>query len=41
MLYDDRTDLMDVVKVDGMEDVLPSVVCYLDDEVLVGTEAKK
>lgn len=40
MLYDDRTDLMDVVKVDGMEDVLPSVVCYLDDEVLVGTEAK-
>ena len=40
MLYDDRTDLMEVVKVDGTQEVLPSVVSYLDDEVLVGTEAK-
>ncbi len=40
MLYDDRTDLMDVVKTDGAQEVLPSVVCYLEDEILVGTEAK-
>ncbi len=40
LLYDDRTNDLSIVKIDGMEDVLPSVVCYLDDEVIVGTEAK-
>lgn len=40
MIYDDRTDFIEVVKIDGVEEVLPSVVCYLEDEILVGTEAK-
>lgn len=40
MLYDDKTDDLSIVKIDGVEDVLPSVVCYLDDEIIVGTEAK-
>lgn len=40
MIYDDQHDLLNVVKIDGTEDVLPSVVCYLEDEVIVGTEAK-
>lgn len=40
MIFDDVTDECDVVKIDGVEDVLPSVVCFLDDEILVGTEAR-
>ncbi len=40
LLYDDASDDLSIVKIDGMEDVLPSVVCYLDDEVIVGSEAK-
>jgi len=40
MIFDDVNDELDVVKIDGVEDVLPSVVCFLDDEILVGTEAR-
>jgi len=40
MIFDDRTEKIDVVKIDGIEDVLPSVVCYLENEILVGAEAK-
>jgi molecular chaperone DnaK len=40
MLFDDRTERIEVVKIDGIDDVLPSVVCYLDDEIIVGAEAK-
>ena len=40
MIYNDKTDELTVVKIDGIMDVLPSVVCYLDDEIIVGTEAK-
>lgn len=40
MVFNDRTEQIEVVKIDGMEDVLPSVVCYLEDEIIIGSEAK-
>lgn len=40
MIFDDINDDLEVVKIEGVEDVLPSVVCYLEDEVLVGSEAR-
>lgn len=40
MIFNDRTEQIEVVKIDGIEDVLPSVVCYLEDEIIVGSEAK-
>lgn len=40
MIFDDRSERIDVVKIDGIEDVLPSIVCYLEDEIIVGSEAK-
>ncbi len=40
VIYDDKTDLLDVVKFDGVDELLPSVVNYLDDEIIVGSEAK-
>lgn len=40
ILFDDRLDQLDTVKIEGLEDVLPSVVCIQEDEIIVGTEAK-
>ncbi len=40
VIYDDKTDLLEVVKFDGVDELLPSVVNYIDDEVIVGSEAK-
>ena len=40
VIYDDRLDALELVKIDGIEDVLPSVVTILEDEVMVGNEAK-
>lgn len=40
MVYQDRTDLIESVRIDQIEEIVPSVVCYLEDEILVGTEAK-
>jgi len=40
IIYNDKTDQLDVVKVDGTDEVLPSVVCYHDEGVIVGAEAK-
>jgi len=40
MIYKDKNDTMEVVKVDGIEEILPSVVCILEDEIMIGTEAK-
>jgi len=41
IIYNDKTDSLDVVKVDGADEILPSVVCFLDGSVTVGTEAKQ
>ena len=40
IIYNDKKDLLDVVKLDGMDEILPSVVCYQADGVIVGSEAK-
>ena len=40
IIYNDKNDVLDVVKVDGMDEILPSVVCYQDDGIVVGSEAK-
>lgn len=40
VIYNDKTDSMDTVMIDGIEDVLPSAVCIYEDEVIVGSEAK-
>lgn len=40
IIYQDKTDQTEVVKVDGVDEVLPSVVCYTEEGVVVGSEAK-
>lgn len=40
-IYNDKTDSIDIVKIDGIDEVLPSVVSYgFEDGVVVGSEAK-
>ena len=40
IIYNDKTDALDVVRVDGTDEILPSVVCYMEDGIIVGSEAK-
>jgi molecular chaperone DnaK len=40
VIYDDKTDELEIVMVDFVDEVLPSVVSFIEDEVIVGTEAK-
>jgi len=40
VIYDDKKDELSIVKTDGMEEVLASAVCILDEEIIVGSEAK-
>ena len=40
VIYNDKNDEMDIVKLDGSYEILPSVVSYLDEGVIVGEEAK-
>ncbi|MCL1786941.1 MAG: Hsp70 family protein, partial [Defluviitaleaceae bacterium] len=40
IIYNDKTDTLDIVKVDGSDEILPSVVCFADGGVTVGMEAK-
>ncbi|MCL2707985.1 MAG: Hsp70 family protein, partial [Defluviitaleaceae bacterium] len=40
IIYNDKLDSLDVVKVDGTDEILPSVVSYTDEGVIVGAEAK-
>ncbi len=40
MIYDDKTDKTTAVTIEGIDEVLPSVVTYLEDETLIGIEAK-
>lgn len=40
IIYNDKSDDVETVKIDGIDDVIPSVVCIKDDEIIVGNEAK-
>ena len=40
VIYQDKNDIVEVVKIDGVDEVLPSVVCYGEEGVIVGSEAK-
>jgi len=40
IIYNDKTDSLDIVKVDGSDEILPSVVCFAEEGVTVGMEAK-
>lgn len=39
-IYNDKNDKVEIVKIDGTDEVLPSVVAYIEDEIIVGQEAK-
>jgi molecular chaperone DnaK len=41
VIYNDRKDTLDVVRLDGSDEILPSAVCYGEDGVIVGSEAKQ
>ena len=40
IIYKDSADSMEVVRIDGTDEILPSVVSYMEDGVVVGNEAK-
>jgi len=40
IIYNDKNNALDIVKIDGADEILPSVVNYLDESIIVGTEAK-
>ncbi|MCL2365092.1 MAG: Hsp70 family protein [Defluviitaleaceae bacterium] len=40
IIYNDKKDTLDVVRVDGTDEILPSAVCYGSDGTIVGAEAK-
>ncbi|MDR2183704.1 MAG: Hsp70 family protein, partial [Clostridiales bacterium] len=40
IIYKDTADGMEVVRIDGTDEILPSVVSYLDEGAVVGNEAK-
>ena len=40
IIYNDKNDTLDVVRIDGTDEILPSVVSYTTEGVIVGSEAK-
>ncbi|MCI8805764.1 MAG: Hsp70 family protein [Clostridiales bacterium] len=40
VIYRDKDDSVCAVTTDGTDEILPSVVSYVDDEIIVGSEAK-
>ena len=40
VLYNDKTDALEVVKIDGTDEILPSVVSYTEEGVITGADAK-
>ena len=40
VVYNDKNDDLDVIKIDGADEILPSVVTYTEEGVIVGSEAK-
>jgi len=41
IIYNDKNNEIDVVKIDGTEEILPSAVNFLDGQAIVGQEAKE
>jgi len=41
IIYNDKTDATEIVKIDGVDEILPSVVSYSNGEIIVGSEAKQ
>ena len=40
IIYNDKNDSLDVVRIDGTDEILPSVVSYTEEGITVGSEAK-
>ncbi|MDR1533145.1 MAG: Hsp70 family protein [Clostridiales bacterium] len=40
IVYNDKTDNTEIIKLDGSDEILPSVVSYTEEGVIVGSEAK-
>lgn len=40
VVYSDKTDSVEIIKLDGTDEILPSVVSYTEEGVIVGSEAK-
>ncbi len=40
IIYKDKNDSIEVVKIDGTDEILPSVISYTEEGVIVGSEAK-
>lgn len=40
VIYNDKNDGLDVVKIDGTDEILPSVVSYTEEGIITGQEAK-
>ena len=40
IIYNDKSDNLDIVKIDGTDEILPSVVSYTEEGIIVGSEAK-
>ncbi|MCL2854798.1 MAG: Hsp70 family protein [Defluviitaleaceae bacterium] len=40
IIYKDSGDVLEVVKIDGADEILPSVVSYMEEGTVVGAEAK-
>ncbi len=40
VLYNDKTDGVDIIRVDGTDEILPSVVSFTENGITVGAEAK-
>lgn len=40
VIFKDVSDELEIVQVEGMDEVLPSVVCFHEEEIIVGSEAK-
>ncbi|MDF2821642.1 MAG: uncharacterized protein K0R15_2083 [Clostridiales bacterium] len=40
-IYNDKNDEIEIVKLDGEDEILPSVVCFQSGEIIVGKEAKE
>ncbi|MDA3846025.1 MAG: Hsp70 family protein [Vallitaleaceae bacterium] len=40
IIIDSDGSRLDVIRIDGVDEVLPSAVCFLDGEIIVGSEAK-
>jgi len=40
IIYNDKNDSLEIVKVDGSDEILPSAVCFTEEGIIVGMEAK-